>query len=439
MNALMSLDTLARFSAERMLNSVVEGLAVALLAWAALRVTGWRNSNARFAVWFLALLSIAALPWLGALRWSGTTGPEANSSPIVLPAHWALLLFVIWAVIAALALIRVGVGMWQVQKLRSSCRPVDVEGLDPLLRATLQEFRSHRAVEFCVSDQLQVPTAIGFRQPMVVVPAWALQELSATELNSILIHELAHLRRRDDWTNLAQKIIRALFFFHPAVWWIESKLSLEREMACDDVVLAKTANPHAYARCLVSMAEKSFLRRGLAMAQAAVGRMRQTSLRVAQIVSGGHPATRVWKPAAYVVAVFSVAGVVGLARAPQLVAFQDATVAQVHARSSGVYLGEEFGAAAIPAAFHPAAILKTKQAVAHRKAANESVHTKLAASRSPQVVQAKVMAETNRSTRQTVLVMMQTDQSGQPVWTICVWRVTVTNPGPVNRIPANKI
>ena len=97
------------------------------------------------------------------------------------------------------------------------------------------------------------------------------------ELNSILIHELAHLERRDDWTNLAQKVLRALLFFHPAVWWVERQLSLEREMACDDVVLSRTANPRAYAECLVTVAERSLMRRGLALAQAAVSKMRQTT------------------------------------------------------------------------------------------------------------------------------------------------------------------
>ena len=150
----------------------------------------------------------------------------------------------------------------------------------------------------CVSDRLRVPTAIGFTKPLVVIPSWTMRELSAAELNTILLHELAHLRRRDDWTNLVQKILGALLFFHPAVWWIEKKLALEREMACDDLVLARTTSPRAYAECLVSLAEKSFLRRGLALAQAAVDRLRNVSLRVAQILDVNRPrATRVWRPA----------------------------------------------------------------------------------------------------------------------------------------------
>ena len=85
----------------------------------------------------------------------------------------------------------------------------------------------------------------------------------------------AHSGNSTDWTNLAQKLVRTVFFFHPAVWWIERRLSLEREMACDEAVLAETENPRAYAECLVSLAEKSFVRRGLALAQAVVGRARR--------------------------------------------------------------------------------------------------------------------------------------------------------------------
>ncbi len=106
----------------------------------------------------------------------------------------------------------------------------------------MEEFDSPRPVKLCVSDRLRVPTAIGFTKPLVVIPSWTMEELSAAELNPILLHELAHLRRRDDWTNLVQKILGALLFFHPAVWWIEKKLALEREMACDDLVLASTTS-----------------------------------------------------------------------------------------------------------------------------------------------------------------------------------------------------
>jgi hypothetical protein len=172
------------------------------------------------------------------------------------------------------------------------------------------------------SESVRVPAAIGFHKPMIVLPAWALQDLSAEELKTILLHEHAHLQRRDDWTNLLQKVVRAVFFFHPAVWWIDAKLSLEREMACDDAVLAETGNPRAYAGCLISLLEKSCARRGWAMAQAAVGRAREASLRIAQILDAGRPGTtRVWKPALGLAGVLSLAGFGVLLCAPRLVMF----------------------------------------------------------------------------------------------------------------------
>src|SRR6185312_16574086 len=296
MTAALNLQSVAQLSAERILNCTAEGMVIALLAWLVLRAIGPQNSNTRFAVWFAALLGIAMLPLFG--NWASSGAGLTQRSEITMPGSWALYIFAAWLLVAAAGLLRVGLGFWHLHRLRKSCVPVDVAALDPVLWKTLEEFDSPRSVRLCVSDRLRVPTAIGFTKPLVVIPSWTMQELSAAELNTILLHELAHLQRRDDWTNLVQKILGALLFFHPAVWWIEKKLALEREMACDDMVLASTTSPRAYAECLVSLAEKSFLRRGLALAQAAVDRLRNVTLRVSQILDVHRPrATRVWRPA----------------------------------------------------------------------------------------------------------------------------------------------
>jgi beta-lactamase regulating signal transducer with metallopeptidase domain len=351
-----ALNQLARLSAQSMLNCMLEGIAVGLFAWILLRLAGRRNSSTRFAVWFSALIAIAALPILGVAASSARAG--SAGSAITLPSSWALVIFFGWALIAGMALIRLGVGLWQLRNLRANCTMIDPATLDPLLRATLQEFQAVRSVTLCHSGRLQVPTAIGFLKPAVVLPAWALKELSTAELNSILIHELAHLRRWDDWTNLAQQVLKALLFFHPAVWWIESKLALEREMACDDAVLAKTANPRGYAQCLISVAEKSFTRRGLALAQAAVNKVRQTSLRVSQILDVNRSsAVPVWKPALYCVAAFFIACLVSLSHAPELVAFEDHSsdaIASVNPAGATFASASELNSFAKPAVVTPA-------------------------------------------------------------------------------------
>jgi hypothetical protein len=161
---------------------------------------------------------------------------------------------------------------------------------------------------------------------MVVFPSWALAEIPPAELDAILLHELAHLRRWDDWTNLAQKILKVIFFFHPAVWFIESRLTLEREMACDDAVLAASFSPRAYAESLVSLAERSFLRRGVQLAQAAVSQVQQLKLRLAEILrkernADGPGTNRIGKPAVALMSLAAIVSMYGISCAPRLIGF----------------------------------------------------------------------------------------------------------------------
>jgi len=343
MTAALSLNAIAQTSTVQIVDCLVEGTLIAVFAGLVLGVTRRQNSGTRFAVWFFALIAIAALPLLEGACWprvGNIFAASATRPAITLPGSWALYLFGAWAAIAAWFLAGVGRGLWHLHVLHNSCVPIDPTGLPPQLRQTLQRSQS-RQVALCVSDRVQVPTAIGLVKPAVVIPRWVMQELSADELNQILLHELAHLRRWDDWTNLAQKIVKALFFFHPAVWWIESKVSLEREMACDDAVLAETASPRAYAECLAHLAEKTLIQRSVALAQAALGRIRQTSLRVAQILDVNRPTGmgRAWKPAVSLVAAFAMVCVIGVSRAPRLVAFRDGENSRAEMPDSSINAG----------------------------------------------------------------------------------------------------
>src|ERR1700689_4887257 len=321
----------------QIVNCLVEGTLIALFAGAVLRASRLQNSSTKFAVWFSALMGIAALPALigiSAASWGHRTSSAqaASRAAITLPGSWALYIFVAWAAVAAWSLLGVARSLWHLRVLRRSCFPVDSAILDAQVRETLARNRSFknaspRPVALCTSDLVHVPTAIGLVKPAVILPRWILHELSPQELKQILLHELAHLRRWDDWTNLAQKLIKALFFFHPAVWWIERQVSLEREMACDDAVVAETASPRAYAECLAHLAEKTLLQRSLvqrglaqrsvALAQAALGRIRHTSLRVAQILDGNRRTSsgRSWKPAVSFGAGFAIGSVAWVSRA----------------------------------------------------------------------------------------------------------------------------
>lgn len=327
MTGAFNLQEIAQLYAPWIVDSLVGGTLIA--ACAALMSFLWpgRSSARRFSLWFSALIAIAVLPLLGFMTWSRepATAPEVGKAALTLPAAWAIYLFAAWGVVAAALVARICVGLWRMRNLRKNCKPLQSAEVEVRLRATVLASPAGRPVLLWSSDRVQVPTAIGLFSPAVIFPSWAVEELAEEDLDQILRHELAHLRRWDDWTNLLQKVVKALFFFHPAVWWIEGKLSLERELACDDAVLSQTGKPRAYAECLIHLAERTFARKGLALAQAMLGRVRQTSRRVEQILDAKQlrDGTHGWKVTSPLMAGLAVACVLLVSREPRLLAFQD--------------------------------------------------------------------------------------------------------------------
>ena len=427
---------LAPLAAERVLNAIPGGLLIAVLAWVLLRVVGRQNSGTRFVVWFCALFAVAGLPFVALVSKAPTT--QAVRSEIVLPSVWAVGIFALWILIAALATLRIAVGLWKLRRLRGGAVPLAMSSLPRAIEEVVAQFQGGRRVQVCSSSAVTVPTAIGFFRPVILMPNWVLQELSADELKVVLLHEFAHLRRFDDWTNLAQKLVRTVFFFHPAVWWIERRLSLEREMACDEEVLAETENPQAYAECLVSLAEKSFVRRGLALAQAVVGHARETSLRLARILDGNRPpSSRVFRPALGLVAVLGACCLIALPDAPTLIAFENAGSAPVINNNNNVAFAADAAPQLPQTAVIPAAVRTAEvrlRAAVPQKSVAEGIYrpTKFSKARGPrqkQIEARPVMVrasaqETAAPQVQLVMQMTQYDERGSAIFNLCVWRVT---------------
>ena len=329
----LSIDALVRVAAGGLLNSLLAGTALAALAWLVSRIARGSTSSIRFDVWFVSLIAIVLLPWVGSVAVAtSSTHPAPALGPVILPESFAYYALVAWMIGAALGLAHISHGLYRLRRLRNTCTPVHRTELDPILQATLSGIQSRRNVTLCFSNAVRVPAAIGYFRPMVVLPTWALAEIPPKEMNAILLHELAHLRRYDDWTNLAQKLVKALFFFHPAIWFIESRLTLEREMACDDAVLAANFAPRAYAESLVSLAEKSFLRRGVQLAQAAVGHVRQLKIRLAAILRKDRNLQRSLRIGWPTLALMSFAAILasyGVLRSPQWIAFSPGAPEQI--------------------------------------------------------------------------------------------------------------
>jgi beta-lactamase regulating signal transducer with metallopeptidase domain len=320
----LSLHAVAELITLRFVDSLAEGTLVCLLAALCLRLARRQNAATRFAVWFSALVAISASPWVGGAKLPGEVLLSGtHSAAITLPDSFALYFIAVWAVVAIWFGVGIARALWHLNALRRNSIPVDPAEIDPIVRETLQRHGANRRIELCTSEQVRVPTAVGLLKPVILVPKWIFRELSSDELNQILLHELAHFRRWDDWTNLAQQAMKAVFFFHPAVWWIDKKVAIEREMACDDAVLAETRSPRAYAECLAHLAEKTFVQRSVALAQAALGKMRQTSARLARIldVNRPSPSSPSWVVAASLVLTLALGCGALYSRVPRLVAF----------------------------------------------------------------------------------------------------------------------
>lgn len=435
----LAFDNLARAGAATIVDSLVLGFLVAAIAWAVLVLLRKHRAAIRFLILAAALATVGILP---ALRTFLGAHPVSASAPMFhLGESVALVIAVVWALGAAIGLLRVGIGILNLGRIRRRCERVT---LPPELSEIVEKFCPSRRVQVLVGNAVSVPSAIGFFRPSVILPPWLLDELSPAEVRQVLIHELSHLRRRDDWTNLLQRIVKALFFFHPAVWWLESRLSLEREMACDDAVLAQSDNARDYAECLAHLAEKSLLRRGLAMAQAAVSRMRQTTRRLSRILQIDR-AARGGKFAVSFATVFAITGFGALLHAPTVVSFSP-----MAAPSFRPMLAEgEAVPHAMNASWHPRRsataiphthaapearnqlVASARPSLAHERSIDATWKPRAASHPATSVLQAKhskpgihavQAAFTTDSVRGTTLIFVTQDENTLTVWRITTWQ-----------------
>ncbi len=177
-------------------------------------------------------------------------------------------------------------------------------------------------VAICTTEMLDRPSVIGFLAPRILIPAWLMARLAPGELEQIVLHEAEHLRRRDDWTNLLQKLALVAFPLNPALAWMEHRLCREREMACDEGVVRITNAPRAYAACLASLAERGLERRAEALSLGAWHRRSELVHRVHGILLRKRGMNKAAAGALLgAVGCALVAGSIEMARCPQLVAF----------------------------------------------------------------------------------------------------------------------
>ena len=260
-----------------LVNWLWQGSAIALAATAILRPSRRISATTRYQLWWIALFIVLALPILsfqlpaasfqqepapshvrelGAAAGSvpGSTNLEAGSWKLEASPSWtgALLAF-LWLSTAAVSLSRTAVALIALRRVKRTARPFP-EACEARLHTWLLLRSLGRPARLVVSDHIHAAAVLGLTSPSIAVAPPALEALDDLELDQIVVHEWAHVQRRDDLARLAQRIIVAFAGLHPAVWWIDRQLHLERETACDDWAVQATGSAKSLAVCLTKLA-----------------------------------------------------------------------------------------------------------------------------------------------------------------------------------------
>ena len=330
-----------------------QGVAVAALATLLVRaVSPWAAAR-RHQLWWLTLLLVLVLPLSGLAQWnaSRSTGDTAPGLVAATPAQAAgvpaalllqsppvailALVAGAWVLFVLAGLVRLALGWAMLQRVVASSESL---GARERQLATWTRLRTMgRRPALRVSACMRGACAIGLRRPTIVISSDVARSLSDAQLEHVVLHELAHIQRYDDWSTLAQRVVLTFAGFHPAVRWIARKIDLEMESACDECVVVQTGDPREYARSLLDVAQLSAGRSPLRplIAPGSSTHLSALRARISRLAGSDRRATRV--PAGVMSAACMVALVAAAAMAsttPALVAFEDAVFAALPAVAS---------------------------------------------------------------------------------------------------------
>jgi len=258
-----------------LVNWLWQGSAVALAATALLRASRRMSATTRYHLWWVALVVVLVLPasslQLPAPSFrqdalsaqSGDFAPKVSArswkpgaGSVVLPAlpGWTgALLVLLWSSWATISLWRTVGALVTLARAKRTSRPFP-EACEGRLRTWLSLRSRGRRARLAVSDEVRAAAVLGLTSPSIALAPGTLVALNDEELDQIVVHEWAHVQRRDDIARLVQRVIVALAGLHPAVWWIDRQLHLERETACDDWAVNATGSARGFAVCLTKLA-----------------------------------------------------------------------------------------------------------------------------------------------------------------------------------------
>ena len=165
-------------------------------------------------------------------------------------------LLTFWIAGVVVFLVRLSAGLFVTSRMKKIGLLLIPVELERSLQLLLKRFSVTRPIRLAHSALVQVPTVIGWLRPVILIPVGFLTSLSAVQVEAILVHELAHIRRHDYLVSVLQAIAEATLYYHPAVWWVSKRIRTERENCCDDLAVTTIGSPILYARALSLLEER---------------------------------------------------------------------------------------------------------------------------------------------------------------------------------------
>jgi beta-lactamase regulating signal transducer with metallopeptidase domain len=280
-----------------LIHFIWQGAVLAVTAAGALRLCRHRSANARYITACLVLAAMLVSPLITArvlmtpdltvapalgLRqilaaprivstaphsWTNDGVPSIDAVSAGVNASLAVIVFV-WLGGVAILLARMAGGLWHVRRLQIRSLAAGPSRWQASTERIASRLGLRVAVHVVESALIDVPAAIGWLRPVILLPIAALANLTPSQIEAILAHELIHIRRHDYLVNVAQTVAETLLFFHPGVWWVSGQVRAEREHCCDDVAVEVCGDPVDYAAALAELEEGRS--RGTTLALAAI-------------------------------------------------------------------------------------------------------------------------------------------------------------------------
>jgi beta-lactamase regulating signal transducer with metallopeptidase domain len=276
-----------------LIHFVWQGALLALAAAVALRLSRYRPPSVRYAIACVALAAMLVSPVITAhtltapssvlshavtqtptapmastrigkivlAQGGDVTDPGSARVDSVLPGLvWG------WLTGVTLLLIRLGGAWWWVRRLRLASFTEPGSRWQAAVNQMASRLGLDVGIRVVDSALVDTPTLIGWLRPIILVPIAALTNLTPAQVDAILAHELAHVRRHDYAINLLQRLAEALLFYHPAVWWLSGRIRAEREQCCDEVAVRLCGDPAGYAAALAELESWRAGEAGMALA-----------------------------------------------------------------------------------------------------------------------------------------------------------------------------